>query len=79
MPSPEARAKLRQTFFAVASVGADRWYWVVWPSLVQLQAGEVSPHLAEGYEKTKASAVDRALEVAGMNGEWVAAKYARQY
>lgn len=79
MPSPKTRAKLKQTFFAVASVGKDRWYWVVWPSLAQLRAGEVGPHLAEGYEKAKAEAVDRALEVAGMNGEWVAAKYARQY
>lgn len=86
MPSPKARAKLKQTFFALASVGKDRWYWVVWPSLAQLskmpsgvQAGEVGPHLVEGYEKTKAEAVDRALEVAGMNSKWVAAKYARQY
>jgi hypothetical protein len=46
-------------------------------ALVQSQAaGEC---LADGYESTKADAVDQALAVAGLNGEWVAAKYAKQY
>lgn len=66
-------------FFAVVAVGKQRWYWVVWPSLALIQT-QVSPeHLADGYERTKAEAVDRALEVAGLHGEWVAAKYAKAY
>jgi hypothetical protein len=69
----------RKTFFAVTSLGKDRWYWVVWPSLEMVRSGEAGSHLAEGYERAKAEAVDRALEVAGMHGEWVAAKYAKAY
>jgi hypothetical protein len=69
----------RKTFFAVTSLGKRRWYWVVWPSLEMAQPGESGSHVAEGYERTKVEAVDRALEVAGMNGEWVAAKYAKAY
>jgi hypothetical protein len=69
----------RKTFFAVTSLGKDRWYWVVWPSLEMIQSGEPGSHVAEGYERTKAEAVDRALEVAGMRGEWIAAKYAKAY
>lgn len=69
----------KNTFFAVASLGKERWYWVVWPSLDMLQSGVSVQHLADGYERTKAEAVDRALEVAGMDGEWVAAKYAKAY
>jgi hypothetical protein len=69
-----------RTFFAVTSLGKDRWYWVVWPSLEMRQSsGEPARHLAEGYEHTKAEAVERALKVAGMRGEWVAAKYAKAY
>ena len=69
-----------KSFFAVTSLGKNRWYWVVWPSLELLQSSE-GPirHVADGCERTKAEAVDRALEVAGMHGEWVAAKYAKQY
>jgi hypothetical protein len=74
-----SQTREKQTFFAVTSLGRDRWYWVVWPSLEMLQSGEASQHVADGYERTKAKAVDRALEAAGMHGEWVAAKYARQY
>jgi hypothetical protein len=73
------RTREKQTFFAITSLGKSRWYWVVWPSLEMLQSGEPIQHVADGYEKTKAQAVDRALEVAGMHGEWVAAKYAKQY
>lgn len=70
---------MRKRFFAVASLGKGRWYWVVWPSAEEVQAGEGLPHVAEGYEETKAEAVDRALEVAGMHGAWLAAGHARQY
>lgn len=69
----------RKTFFAVTSLGKERWYWVVWPSLKMVQSGESGVHIAEGYQRAKAEAVDRALEVAGMHGEWVAAKYAKAY
>jgi hypothetical protein len=66
--------------FAVASLGKNRWYWVVWPSVESLRAREKTvQHVADGYETTKAEAVVRALDVAGMRGEQVAAKYARQY
>jgi hypothetical protein len=68
-----------KTFFSVASVGKNRWYWVVWPALETLQGGQAGRHLAEGVERTKAEAVDRALERAGLRGEWVAAKYAKDY
>ena len=70
---------VRKTFFAVTSLGKDRWYWVVWPSLEMVQSGESGSHIDEGHERTKAAAVDRALEVAGMHGEWIAAKYAKAY
>jgi hypothetical protein len=69
----------RKAFFAVTSLGKNRWYWVVWPSLEMVQSAESGSHVAEGYERTKAAAVDRALEVAGMHGEWIAAKYAKAY
>jgi hypothetical protein len=69
-----------KTFFAVTSLGKNRWYWVVWPSLEILRSSEEPvQHIAEGYERAKAEAVDCALEVAGMHGEWVAAKYAKAY
>jgi hypothetical protein len=68
-----------KTFFAVTSLGKNRWYWVVWPSLEMVRSGESGSHIAEGYESTKAEAVDRALEMAGMHGEWIAAKYAKAY
>jgi len=71
--------KRKKTFFAIASLGKDRWYWVVWPSLELLQSEESIQHVADGCGRTKAEAVDRALEVAGMYGEWVAAKYAKQH
>ena len=69
----------QKTFFAITSLGKNRWYWVVWPSLELLRTGMYSGHLADGYQPTKAQAVEHALEAAGMHGEWVAAKYARQY
>jgi hypothetical protein len=69
-----------KVFFAITSLGKDRWYWVVWPSLeMHRSSGKPVQHVAEGYERTKAEAVERALKVAGMQGEWVAARYATQY
>jgi hypothetical protein len=69
----------RKAFFAVTSLGKNRWYWVVWPSLETVQSVQSGAHIAEGYERAKAEAVDRVLEVAGMHGEWIAAKYAKAY
>jgi len=75
----ESRKKKRR-FFAIASLGKRRWYWVVWPSLEEVQASEEPLLLiGEGYEVTKAEAVDRALELAGAYGDWIAAKYAEDY
>jgi hypothetical protein len=72
--------KENRRFFAVVSVGRNRWYWVVWPSLRELQASdEPRTHINEGYEKTKAEAVEKALELAGSFAEWIAAKYAAAY
>ncbi len=71
--------KRDKTFFAITSQGKKGWYWVVWTSLSWLQSDEASQPLASGYEKSKAEAVDEALNVAGMDGEWLAAKYAKQY
>ena len=72
--------KGNRRFFAIASVGKARWYWVVWPSLGELQTSEKPLfHIADGYEKTKAEAVEKALEVAGMYATWIAAKYASAY
>jgi len=66
--------------FAIVFLGKARWYWVVWPSLRELQIAETPlSHIAESYEKTKAAAVEKALEAAGMYGEWIAAKYAKAY
>lgn len=36
-------------------------------------------HPAEGHQATKAAAVERAIEVAGADAEWVAAKYATEH
>jgi hypothetical protein len=72
--------KGNRRFFAIASLGSARWYWVVWPSLGELQTSrEPLFHFAEGYEKTKAEAVEKALEAAGIYATWIAAKYARAY
>lgn len=64
----------------MTSIGRNRWYWVVWPSLKELQEA-VAPlfHIAEGVEETKDVAVEKALDVAGMYASWIAAKYARAY
>ena len=40
MNSVEAHRKKNKLFFAVAALGKDRWYWVVWPSLEMLQSGQ---------------------------------------
>ena len=67
-------------FFAITSLGRARWYWVVWPSLAELQAsGEPQSRVAEGFEKTKAQAVEKALDTAGIDAKWIAGKYARAY
>jgi hypothetical protein len=44
-----------------------------------MQTGHSAPHLADGTASNKAEAVEQALDVAGMDGEWVAAKHALQY
>ena len=73
-------SKGNRRFFAIVSLGKDRWYWVVWPSLQELQTSKIPLfHVAEGYEKTKADAVEKALEVAGMYAKWIGAKYAKSY
>ena len=69
----------RERSFAITSLGTNRWFWVVWPSLEQLEAGDFGRGPSWGYERTKAEAVDRALEAAGPDGKWLAAKYAKQY
>jgi hypothetical protein len=75
-----AADKGNRRFFAVASLGKTRWYWIVWPSLRELQESkEPLLHIAEGYEKTKAEAVEKALEMAGRYATWIAAKYASAY
>jgi hypothetical protein len=72
--------KAERRFFAIASLGRNRWYWVVWPSLAELQASdEPLLHVGEGCERAKADAVERALWLAGGDGEWIAAKYARSH
>ena len=45
-----------EIYFAVTSLGKDRWYWVVWPSLEMVQSGQSGAHVAEGYERAKAEA-----------------------
>jgi hypothetical protein len=79
MSSARSFKDRHKRFFAVTSLGKNRWYWVVWPSLAIIQSQATGEHLADGYEPSKAEAVDRALAVAGLDGEWVAAKYAKQY
>ena len=72
--------KGNRRFFAVTSLGKTRWYWIVWPSLRELQESkEPLLYIAEGYEKAKAEAVEKALDVAGRYGTWIAAKYASAY
>jgi hypothetical protein len=67
-------------FFAIASLGENRWYWVVWPSLGEVQASQKPlTYIDEGYEKTKAEAVEKALKSAGRDAEWIATKYAKAY
>lgn len=76
---PEEKRKAKEKrFFAVTALGQNRWYWVVWPSLAQIRVGQTD-HVADGYEPTKAEAVDRALNAAGLEGEWVAGVHARRY
>jgi hypothetical protein len=72
--------KEKRRFVSITSLSKSRWYWVVWPSLDEIQASdEPLLHVGEGYEKTKSEAVERALELAGKYAEWIAAKYARSY
>ena len=71
-------ARENRRFFAVTSLGRSRWYWVVWPPLAELQASEeVLLHIGDGCEKTKAEAVERALEVAGSHAEFLALQLCR--
>jgi hypothetical protein len=65
--------------FAVTSLGRGRWYWVVWPSLAQVQADEAGDHLAEGIAPNKLEAIEQALAVAGDGVDWLDAGYARRY
>ena len=67
-------------FFATASLGKNRWYWVVWPSLRELQisVNPISP-IAEGVEQTKADDVEKVLDVAGRLAAWIAGKYVKAY
>jgi hypothetical protein len=78
--SANETGKGNRRFFALTSLGKNRWYWVVWPSLIELQtsANPIS-HIAEGVEETKADAVEKALDVAGRFAAWVAGKYALAY
>ena len=70
--------KEKKRFVATTYLSKNRWYWVVWPSLDEIQSvDEPLLQVGEGYEKTKAEAVERALELAGNYAEWIAAKYAR--
>src|SRR5687768_18340857 len=64
--SANETSKGNRRFFAIVSLGKNRWYWVVWPSLSELQtsANPIS-HIAEGVEQTKADAVEKALNIAG--------------
>ena len=78
--SANETGKGNRRFFAIASLGKNRWYWVVWPSLIELQssANPIS-HIAEGVEETKADAVEKALAAAGRFATWIAGKYAKAY
>ena len=67
--------KGKRRYFAITSLGRNRWYWVVWPSLEELQTTEEPLfHIDEEYEKTKVEAVKRAMELAGGDAKWVSAK-----
>ncbi len=79
MRGADAEKARRQRTFAVASLGKDRWFWVVWPSIYQLESGEFGQENSWGYERTKAEAVDQALAVAGADGKRFPATYAKQY
>jgi len=80
MISRNETVKGNKRFFAITSLGKNRWYWVVWPSLSELQTSTTSiSHVAEGVEETKADAIEKALDVAGRFGTWIAAKYAKAH
>ena len=67
-------------YFVITSLGRNRWYWVVWPSLRELQAASNRLyHIAEGIKETKETAVENTLAVAGRYAVWIAAKYAKTY
>jgi hypothetical protein len=65
--------------FAVCAVGRGRWYWVVWPSVVEVREGNAKGHLAEGFAPNKLEAIEQALAVAGDDGRWLTAGDARRY
>src|SRR5215208_6530438 len=78
--SANETGKGNRRFFAISSLGKNRWYWVVWPSLSELQTSTTPvSHVVEGVEETKADAVEKALDVAGRFGTWIAAQYALAY
>lgn len=78
--SANETGKGNRRFFAITSLGKNRWYWVVWPSLSELQiSANPLSHIAEGVEETKADAVEKALDAAGRFATWISGKYAKTY
>ena len=72
--------RTERRLYGVAAVGEERWYWVVWPSLAELQAScEAMFIIAEGSAATEAKADAQALNMAGRHARCVAAKYARAH
>jgi len=77
MNSPD---RTDRRFFAVASLEEGRWYWVVWPSLAELQAADEPLFIiADGFGETQEKAVERALNMGGRHARRVAAKFARDH
>ena len=67
-------------YYAAASLGKGRWYWVVWPALERAGASAGAPaHSGEGTAETRSDALAKAAGLAGRNAKKVAAKYARLY
>lgn len=66
--------------FSITSLRSSRWYWVIWPSLAEIQS---SPQplliLGQGYASSKASAVASAVELAGKSAHQVPGRYAKDY
>ena len=80
MISNNKSVKEKRRFFAITSLGKERWYWVVWPSLDEIRNSEEPLlQIGEGYETTKAEAVEKALALGGKLAVGIAAKYARTF